>query len=652
MSNEGPNAAMTATPAGCDDAGMRARITGLLRAAIAGAVAAGELPDLGEPDLGVERTTDGTRGDWTSTFALRCAKAAHMAPRAIAQAVVTRLPADPAVAAVEVAGPGFVNFGLAQPAVVGVFAQARAEGAAFGRSDGGAGRTVDVEYVSANPVGPMHVGHGRWAALGDSLCRVLEHAGWRVTREFYINDAGSQMDVCARSIDKRYRQLDELMRQGRTLDEAYDALEADRVAMLDDPNDEHPELHPLANDFAAELGADSYGGAYIIDTARHFYETDGRADLDRPAEERVHDFRERGYALMLDAIKTTLRSCGAPFDVWFSERTLHAPDESGQTAITRAFDRLRAEGLLYERDGATWFKSTAYGDDKDRVLVKSDGAYTYFAADIAYHLNKLSRGFDRLIDIWGADHHGYIPRMQAAVAAFGHPGALDVLLGQLVNLLRNGEPVRMSKRRGTMITFQELLDLVGSDAARYLLVSTSAEQEVNFDIEKARQQSSDNPVFYVQYAHARICSIICRAAGRATSEGVDNRALDAVADELIGAAPDLSLLTDPTELALARHIAGFGDTVAGCAEDLAPFRLTHYATDLAAAFHAFYTSCHVLTDDAELTRARLVVCDAARRVLELTLSLVGVSAPVHMAPAPAAADADAVTDLASEPSRA
>ncbi len=611
-----------------DDAGMRERIGALVRAALAAACEAGDLPQIDAPDLGIARPADTANGDWTSTVALRCAKAARRAPRDVASAICAHLPQDPCIAGVEVAGPGFLNFRLTPGAVCGVFGQARAQGADFGRCDLGEGRSVNVEFVSANPVGPMHVGHGRWAALGDSLCRVLEHAGWKVTREFYINDAGNQMDVFARSIDKRYRQICELVAAGSTLEGACEALEADRVAMLDDPDGERPQTHPLSDDFTAELGPDSYGGAYIVDVARAFYEQDGADDLGLAAEERTLAFRERGYEMMLANIKDALERCGVHFDVWFSERTLHAADEDGATAITRAFDKLRAADELYEKDGATWFRSTDFGDDKDRVLVKTDGAYTYFAADIAYHANKFDRGFDRCVDIWGADHHGYVPRMQAVVSALGHQGQLDVLLGQLVNLLRGGVPVRMSKRKGTMVTFEELLDEVGADATRFTLLSRSSDQEIDFDIDVATRQSSDNPVYYVQYAHARICSILRRAAGRDEEQGVLD--MDELAAGLIGEAPDLSLLTDPAELALARMIAGFGDTVANCAREMAPFRLTHYASDLAAAFHVFYHNCHVLTEDEALTRARLCACDATRRVLELTLSLVGVSAPQRM----------------------
>lgn len=614
-----------------DDEGMRARLTGLIRRAAEAAVAAGELPELGLDDLGIARTTDAANGDWTSTVAMRSAKAARRAPRAVAEALLAHLPEDPALARVEVAGPGFINITLSQEAATAVFDQVRREGMDYGRSQDGAGQSVNVEFVSANPVGPMHVGHGRWAALGDSLCRVLEHNGWHVTREFYINDAGHQMDVFGASVEKRYRQLCQLTALGTDPQLAYEQLEQDRVAALDDPDNVSPQTHPLSQDFSDELGADSYGGAYIIDLAYMFYCQDGTAPLDMTPEERLHDFRERAYAYILDNIKETLARCGTRFDVWFSERSLHEPHGQEQkTAVTQAFDTLRQKGLLFEKDGALWFRSTDFGDDKDRVLVKSDGSYTYFAADLAYHANKLDRGFDKLIDIWGADHHGYIPRMMAAIAALGHDGAFSVVLGQLVNLLRAGVPVRMSKRRGTMITFEELLDLVGSDATRFLLVSRTSEQQIDFDIELAQRQSADNPVYYVQYAHARICSILARAAGYENAQGMDSRMLDTVAETLIGAEPGLALLQSGAEHALARMIAGFSSTVRSAGHDRAPSRLAYYATDLAAAFHGFYTTCHVLTDDEELTRARLCACDATRRVLELVLDLIGVSAPTHM----------------------
>jgi arginyl-tRNA synthetase len=610
---------------------MRTHVAGLVRSALERAQQQGDLPAFELDDLGVERTGDPEKGDWTSTVALRCAKAARRSPRDVAAAVVAALPADECVASVEVAGPGFINFRLVPGALAGVFGQVRAQGDAYGRTDEGQGHRVNVEFVSANPVGPMHVGHGRWAALGDALCNVLAFCGWDVTREFYINDAGNQMNTFARSIDMRYRQVCALVAGGMSSEEACEALEADRLAALDDPDGAAPEKHPLTEAFQAELGADAYGGSYIWDIARVFFDEDGAADLELAAEERLLAFRERGYALMLQNIRSVLAACGTEFDVWFSERTLHAPAADGSTAVSVAFDKLRAADKLFEQDGALWFRTTDYGDDKDRVLTKSDGSHTYFASDIAYHSNKFDRGFDRLIDIWGADHHGYVPRMQASVAAMGHEGQLDVLLGQLVNLLRGGVPVRMSKRRGTMVTFEELLDEVGRDATRFTMLSRSSDQEVDFDIEAVKRASSDNPVYYVQYAHARICSILRKAAGVEMPADGSALDMDALAAGLVGEGADLSLLTEPSELALARCVAHFGDMVASCAKDLAPFRLTYYATDLAAAFHGFYTACHVLTEDPELTRARLAACDATRRVLAQTLALIGISAPQAMA---------------------
>jgi arginyl-tRNA synthetase len=336
-----------------------------------------------------------------------------------------------------------------------------------------------VEFVSANPTGPMHVGHGRWAALGDSLARVLSHAGYDVQREFYINDAGVQMDIFAKSTAARYLELAGV-----------------------------PDV---------EFGENWYRGAYIVEIAREILTSDGTRWLDVPAEERELAFRERAYTAVLGHLKNVLHGMGVDFDVWFSERTLH---ERG--AIDAVIEKLRAAGYAYDHDGAVWFRSTDFGDDKDRVMRKADGEYTYFAADVAYHEEKLERGFAKIIDIWGADHHGYVRRMEAAVAALGHPGALEVVIGQLVNLFRDGEVVRMSKRTGEMVTFEELLDDVGTDAARYFFLRRSTDQPLDFDIGLATQQSSDNPVYYVQYAHARICSILRKASGPGTGADADS----------------------------------------------------------------------------------------------------------------------------------
>ena len=337
---------------------------------------------------------------------------------------------------------------------------------------------------------------------------------------------------------------------------------------------------------------------------------------------------------MLETIRQTCHDARCDFDVWFSERSLYEKDETGTNAVERAFAALDKRGYLYRTDdGALWFRSTEFGDDKDRVLVKTNGEYTYFASDIAYHWNKFQR-VDHVIDIWGADHHGYIARVNAACEALGYPGEFEVLLGQLVNLLRNGQAIRLSKRKGVMVTFRELLDEVGADAVRYTLISKSSNQTIDFDIEAVKRKSNDNPVYYVQYAHARICSILRRAAGLELEEA-EPLGMDAVAERSIGTDYDLSLLSDPTELALSRKLSEFPELVAGCSRDRAPFRLTHYAEELAGDFHAFYGVCQVLPSegrpvDTELSRARLAACDAVRRVLALTLSLIGVSAPTHM----------------------
>ena len=613
---------------------MQQHLDALIRSALAAAQEAGELAPFDLVDTGLERPADPANGDWSSTAALRSAKLAHAAPRAIAQAIATHIPTDPAIDRVEIAGPGFINFYLSTASANDVFNQAREQGASFGSSNMGGGKKIQVEFVSANPVGPMHIGHGRWTALGDSLCNVLAHAGYNVQREYYINDHGSQMDVFGSSIAVRYMQLAQLVAQGSSIDEAHAALIADRAAFVDDEDDEHPEAHPLMDAFNSALGGNAYGGDYIIDLAKRFWDMDGDALVSASDEERTASFRERGYRMMLDAIRDTCHAARCDFDVWFSERSLYEPDESGKDAVHRALDRLEEMGHLYTTDdGALWFRSTTFGDDKDRVLVKSNGEYTYFASDVAYHWNKFQR-VDHVIDIWGADHHGYIKRVDSACEALGYPGQFEVLLGQLVNLLRNGEAVRMSKRKGTMVTFDELLEMVGADATRYILVSKSANQMIDFDIEVAKRQDNTNPVYYVQYAHARICSILRRGAG-VTFEEAAELGMDKVAEMAIGENPDVSLLVDDTENALARKLSEFASLIEASARDRAPFRLTHYAEELAAQFHSFYTVCQVLPSDGRpvdsaLSKARLAACDATRRVLALTLSLIGVSAPERM----------------------
>jgi arginyl-tRNA synthetase len=568
---------------------VRETISKLVTDALNAAITAGELPLAEAPDPGIERPRDASHGDWATTVALRCSKQAGMNPRQVAEIVAARLGTSADIEAVEIAGPGFINIRLSAPALQRVLRESREQGLDFGRIDAGEGKRVQVEFVSANPVGPMHVGHGRWAALGDSMARVLAHAGWTVEREFYINDAGVQMDIFGKSVAARYMELT-----------------GHEVAFEDD----------------------WYQGAYIREIADEILADEGPAWAEATADEREAHFKETAYAAVLSHLKYVLSGMGVDFDVWFSERTLHAAGPTGTTAIEDAIATLRAAGYIFELDGAIWFRSTDFGDDKDRVLVKADGAYTYFAADIAYHKNKYDRGFDRVINIWGADHHGYVARMQAAVSALGHEGKLDVVIGQLVNLFRGGEAVRMSKRTGEMVTFEDLLDEVGPDAARYFFLRRSTDQPLDFDIELARQQSADNPVYYVQYAHARICSILRKAAG--DDVAAKHATIASLAAEFVAGDADLSVLTDPAELTLMRKLSEFSEVVEGAARDLAPFRLTRYAEDLAQTFHQFYTQCHVLTDDAAMTSARLYAVDATRSALECVLSLVGVSAPERM----------------------
>lgn len=569
---------------------IRESLESVLYQALKAAVEAGELPLNEIPQPSLERPREEGHGDWACTIAMRLAKAAHMNPRAIAQAIVDHLPENNLVESFEIAGPGFINLTLTNASFQAVVSEARQQGSDFGKSELSEPCKVNLEYVSANPTGPMHVGHGRWAALGDAIARVMRHAGYSVDEEFYINDQGNQMNVFGNSVVVRYQQL-------------------------------------LGQD--VEMPEACYGGAYIKDIAQAIIDADGDKWLDANEDERLVDFRERGYAMMLDSVKGTLSTFGNNFDTWFSERSLFVADENGETKQQRAFDVMNEKGLLFEAEGATFFRSTDYGDDKDRVLVKANGDLTYFMSDVAYHYDKMQRGYDHLIDIWGADHHGYIQRCKAMMAAWGYPDALEVVLGQLVNLLRDGEPVRMSKRTGEMVTFQELIDEVGVDATRYLMLSKSADQAIDFDIEVAKKQDSSNPVYYVQYAHARICSIL-RKAGEARGMNVESAGIEEIVAELGLDDTDLSPLAHESELALMRKMADFSDLVAGAARDRAPFRLTHYAQELAGLFHSFYGNCHVLGEEESVEKARLALVDSTRIVLALSLDLLGVSAPERM----------------------
>lgn len=543
------------------------------------------------PAPALERPREEAHGDWACTVAMRLAKEAHMNPRQIAQIIIDHLPENTLVATTDIAGPGFINFTLNPASFQEVVREVRTKGTEYGKSELDAPCKVNLEYVSANPTGPMHVGHGRWAALGDSMARVMRHAGYSVDEEFYVNDQGNQMNVFADSLVVRYLQL---------LGEKI------------------------------ELPEQSYGGAYMIELAQQIVDADGDAWRDVDPDERRRAFRERGYAAMMDSVRDTLALFGNQFDTYFSEHSLFIPGDDGKNKVQHAFDAMKERGFIYEDEGATYFKSTEFGDKKDRVLIKQNGELTYFMSDVAYHYNKKQRGYDLLLDIWGADHHGYIPRCKAMMAAWGYPNDLEVVLGQLVNLYRDGKAVRMSKRTGEMITFRELIDEVGVDATRYLMLSRSSDQPIDFDIDLAKKQDATNPVYYVQYAHARICSILRKAAREQGIDQAESLSPAQLAEALELDDAPLDLLTHESELALMKQIDGFTDLVAGAARDRAPFRLTHYAQDLASLFHSFYTNCRVIDEDAALAKARLALVDAARINLAQTLGLLGVSAPTTM----------------------
>ncbi|MDO8120038.1 arginine--tRNA ligase [Isoptericola sp. b490] len=551
-----------------------AELSAALRDVLLTARADGALPidaDQVPASVTVERPRQREHGDWASNVALQLAKKAGMAPRALADLLAARLTQVPGVASVDVAGPGFLNITL-DTAAAGELARTILEaGAHYGRSDALAGQSVDLEFISANPTGPLHLGHTRWAAVGDALGRVLAAAGARVTREFYVNDLGVQMDRFGASI--------------------------------------------MAAAHGEPIPEDGYHGDYVADLATSIVAEQPDL-LDLPREEQVAAFREAGYAHQLAAQKDVLGRFGTHFDVWYSERTLHT---SG--AVDRGFERLREQGHVFEADGAVWLRTTDFGDDKDRVLVKSDGSLTYFASDTAYYVDKRSRGHDVCIYLLGADHHGYVGRLKAVAACAGDDPEhnIEVLIGQLVNLLQGGEPVRMSKRAGTIITLADLIEWVGVDAARYSLTRASTDSPLTLDIDVITRKTNDNPVFYVQYAHARTANV----SRNAESLGV--RRADAF---------DPGLLDDASEAVLLGMLGEFPRVVAQAAELREPHRVARYLEELASAYHKWYDRCRVTPVGEEPVtdthRTRLWLNDATRQVLANGLDLLGVSAPERM----------------------
>ncbi len=548
------------------------RLLELIRAALE--TAAGELGIEGErPEPELLPTKQKEHGDFASNVALVLASRAGRNPREVAEAICAAFPEAPFVERVEGAGPGFLNIFVTDGWLHDALRDVVAAGASYGAGEPN-GKRVQVEFVSANPTGPLHVGHARNAVLGDAIARLLSHAGWNVEREYYYNDAGGQMDRFAASVEARYLTLAGI---------------------------------------ETAIPEDGYHGSYIDALALELKEQVGSAYAEMPPERRLPLIRQAAAERVLRWIDRTLERFGVVFDTYMSEASL---SEKGE--IDQAIGRLRDAGHIYEADGAVWFRSTTFGDDKDRVVIRSNGIHTYFAADCAYVVDKLSRGFDHLIYVWGADHHGDVVRVKGAAQALGYdPGAVEIMLYQWVAFLRDGMPVPMSKRAGNFVSLDSLIDEVGTDAARFTLLQFSNDSAVNFDIEIVKQQTMENPVYYVQYGHARIASILRKAE----SQGI---ALKAIADI------DLSVLTHASELDLLRALAEVPGKLATAAEQRAPHRLTHASQDLAAKFHRFYTECRVVSDDEALTQARLWLATGTKQVIANLLGLLGVSAPEVM----------------------
>ncbi|MEJ7422104.1 arginine--tRNA ligase [Staphylococcus haemolyticus] len=525
------------------------------------------------PEIKVEIPKDTKNGDYSTNIAMVLTKIAKRNPREIAQAIVDNLDTSKAnVKQVDIAGPGFINFYLDNQYLTAVIPEAINKGDKFGCAEESKNTNILLEYVSANPTGDLHIGHARNAAVGDSLANILIAAGYNVTREYYINDAGNQITNLARSIETRF----------------FEAL----------------------GDTSHEMPADGYNGKDIIEIGKDL--ADKHPEMkDYSDEERLKTFRQLGVDYEMDKLKKDLADFNVHFDNWFSETSLY---ENG--AIDNTLAKMNELGYTYEADGATWLRTSDFKDDKDRVLIKKDGTYTYFTPDTAYHYNKINRGNDILIDLMGADHHGYINRLKASLETFGvDSDRLEIQIMQMVRLMQDGVEVKMSKRTGNAITLREIMDEVGIDAARYFLTMRSPDSHFDFDLELAKEKSQDNPIYYAQYAHARICSILKQAK----EQGVE------VTDDA-----DFSTITNEKAIDLLKKIAEFEPTIESVAESRAPHRLTNYIQDLASAFHKFYNAEKVLTDDAEKTKAHIALVDAVRITLHNALALVGVSAPESM----------------------
>lgn len=563
-------------------------------------------PDAADTPILLERPKQASHGDFASNLAMQLAKPLKQNPRVLAQQLLAALPASPWVTQAEIAGAGFINFRLAQSCHTQVVTTVLTQADDYGRCQQGGGRRLQVEFVSANPTGPLHVGHGRGAALGASLANLMEFAGWQVTREYYVNDAGRQMDILAVSTWLRYLEL-----HGQSIAFPANAYQGDYVRTM-----------------ASQLAA-AQGTRFVHPVAEVLREVPPLVSApESNAEEHLDGLIEAGKRLLgadwavvhIHALAEQLADCrndltefGVDFDVWYSERSLY---DSGKVAAV--VEELERRGHIYIQDGARWFRSTAFGDEKDRVVQRDNGLYTYFASDIAYHLDKFTRGFERIIDLWGADHHGYIARVRGALDALGYQGQaggpLEVLLVQFVSLWRGPEKMSMSTRAGTYVTLRDLRQEVGRDACRFFYLMRRAEQALDFDLELAKSQSNDNPVYYVQYAHARISSMLHQWGG----DGA----------QLLQA--DLARLAGERELALCARLAGFAELIEDAARDHAPQSIAFYLKDLAGDFHSYYNAERVLVDDEGLRLARLALSAAVRQVIKNGLRLLGVSAPESM----------------------
>ena len=524
-------------------------------------------------DVFLESPKDKANGDYATNIAMQLARVAKKAPRIIAEAIVENVDKEAAnIEKIEIAGPGFINITIKKDYLQDVVKLVLEQKEDYGRSTSGGGERIQVEFVSANPTGDLHLGHARGSSVGDSLCNVLDMAGYDVSREYYINDAGNQINNLAWSIEARYFEA-----LGETLN----------------------------------MPEDGYRGQDIKDIAEDLVKEHGDKFVSMSKEDRFEAFRQHGLKVELAKLQKDLADFRVEFDVWFSETSLY---EKGEIEI--ALDKLRANGHIFEEGGATWFRSTTFGDDKDRVLIKNDGSFTYLMPDVAYHEDKLSRGFDKLINIWGADHHGYIPRMKAAIEALGYDrDTLEVSIIQMVQLYKDGEKMKMSKRTGKAVTMRELVELVGLDAVRYYFAMRSGDSHMDFDLDLAVSQSNENPVYYSQYAHARINSILRQAEEQGFIASTDN----------------LSLLSSEKEIDVLKKIGDFPQVVADAAKQRAPHRVTTYIHELAANFHSFYNANKVLdASEEEMTRARLALITAVKTTIANALKLVGVSAPEKM----------------------